>query len=105
MRVRADGRQGDRPKFQRGTGEIIRVKGLEGLIGEQDFLQVQQILTLKKENHWRVRPDHQRHFTYSGFLRCGNCANLIYTHSHNPRDWMCAKVVLSPRIDCEKLKV
>ncbi|MBZ5644540.1 MAG: recombinase family protein [Acidobacteriia bacterium] len=91
MRVRADGRQGDRPKIQRSNSEIIRVKVLDPLIDEQDFHRVQQILNLKKENHWRVRPDHQRRFTYSGFLRCGICGNLIYTHAHNPRDWYVCK--------------
>jgi DNA invertase Pin-like site-specific DNA recombinase len=104
MRVRADGRQGDRPKIQRGTGEIIRVKVLEALIGEPDFLHVQQLLNLKKENHWRVRPDHQRRFTYSGFLRCGNCGNLIYTHSHNPRDWYVCKSRTFPACKLRKTK-
>jgi hypothetical protein len=96
MRVRADGRQGDRPKIQRSNSEIIRVKVLEPLICEQDFLRVQQILNLKKENHWRVRPDHQRRFTYSGFLKCGICGNLIYTHAHSPRDWYVCKSRTSP---------
>jgi site-specific DNA recombinase len=91
MRVRTDGRQGDRPKILRSDAEIIRVKVLEPLISEQDFHHVQQILNLKKENHWRARPDHQRRFTYSGFLRCGICGNLIYTHAHNPRDWYVCK--------------
>jgi len=60
---------------------------LPDFIREEDFWHVQQILDMKKENHWRVRPEHERRFTYSGFLRCGSCGNLIYTHAHRPRDW------------------
>jgi DNA invertase Pin-like site-specific DNA recombinase len=58
LRVRADGRQGDRPKIDREP---------------------------------RSRPDHARRFTYSGFLRCGLCGNLVYTHAHKPRDWYVCK--------------
>jgi DNA invertase Pin-like site-specific DNA recombinase len=91
LRVRADGRQGDRPKIDRDASDIIRVKVLEPLISEHEFFRVQQILDLKKANHWRSRPDHERRFTYSGFLRCALCGNLIYTHSHKPRDWYVCK--------------
>jgi DNA invertase Pin-like site-specific DNA recombinase len=91
MRVRHDGRQGDRPKINRATEDIIRVRVLEPLVSEEDFHRVQQILDLKKKNHWRVRPDYERRFTYSGFLRCGGCGNLLYTHAHKPRDWYVCK--------------
>jgi DNA invertase Pin-like site-specific DNA recombinase len=91
LRATHEGRQADRPKVQREPGDIIRVKVLEPLIGEEDFRQVQRILDLKKQNHWRVRPDHQRRFTFSGYLRCGFCGNLIYTHAHHPRDWYVCK--------------
>ncbi len=70
---------------------MIRVKVLESLLSETDFQQVQQILNLKKENHWRARPDHQRRFTYSGFLKCGDCGNLIYTHANKRHDWYVCK--------------
>jgi DNA invertase Pin-like site-specific DNA recombinase len=90
-RVRHDGKQGDRPKIQRSVDEIIRVKVLEPLVSEEDFQRVQNLLDLKKENHWRARPEHQRRFTYSGFLRCGVCGNLVYTHAHKPRDWYVCK--------------
>jgi DNA invertase Pin-like site-specific DNA recombinase len=91
MRVRHGGRQGDRPKIRREPDDVIRVKVLEPLVSEADFGHLQQILDLKKENHWRVRPEFERRFTYSGFLRCGPCGNLLYTHSHRPRDWYCCK--------------
>jgi len=91
LRTTHDGRQGDRPKIERAPEDIIRVKVLEPLISEEEFSQVQHILDLKKKNHWRVRPDHRRRFTFSGFLRCAGCENLIYSHSHHPRDWYVCK--------------
>jgi DNA invertase Pin-like site-specific DNA recombinase len=91
IRMREDGRQGDRPKIGRAPEDVIRVKVLEPLISENEFKQLQRILDLKKQNHWRVRPDHERRFTYSGFLRCGLCGNLMYTHTHSPRDWYICK--------------
>ncbi len=91
LRVRADGRQGDRPKIDREPNEVIRVKVLSPLVSEEDFRRVQQILDLKKQNHWRSRPDHKRRFTFSGFLRCGSCGNLVYTHARKPRDWYVCK--------------
>ena len=91
LRATHDGRQADRPKIQREPDDVIRVKVLEPLVGEEDFCRVQRILDQKKENHWRVRPDNQRRFTYSGFLRCGLCENLVYTHAHHPRDWYVCK--------------
>jgi DNA invertase Pin-like site-specific DNA recombinase len=91
LRTRNDGRQGDRPKVARAPEDVIRVKVLEPLISESEFAQVQRILDLKKQNHWRVRPDHERRFTYSGFLRCGTCGNLVYTHGHQGRSWYVCK--------------
>lgn len=81
LRTREDGRQGDRRKMMRKPEEVIRVKVLEPLISEQDFAKLKQILELKKQHHWRVRPDYDRQFIYTGFLRCGECGNLIYTKS------------------------
>jgi DNA invertase Pin-like site-specific DNA recombinase len=91
LRVRPDGRQGDRPKIDREPSEVIKVKVLPPLVSEEDFRRVQRILDLKKQNHWRSRPDHGRRFTFSGFLRCGSCGNLVYTHARKPRDWYVCK--------------
>jgi DNA invertase Pin-like site-specific DNA recombinase len=91
LRVRPDGRQGDRRKINREPSEVIRVRVLEPMVSEIDFQRLQQILNLKKENHWRARPEHERRFTYSGFLRCGSCGNLIYTHSSKRREWYVCK--------------
>lgn len=91
IRTRDDGRQGDRPKIERKPEDIIRVKVLEPLISEREFAQLQQIMDLKKKNHWRVRPDHERRFMYSGFLRCGTCGNRLYTHGGHGRAWYVCK--------------
>ena len=91
FRMRAGGRQGDRPKIQRAPEDIIRIKILEPLVSETDFNRVQQILNLKRQNHWRARPDHLRRFTYSGFLRCDECGSLMYTHANPKHDWYVCK--------------
>jgi DNA invertase Pin-like site-specific DNA recombinase len=91
IRTGTDGRQGDRPKIDRKPEDIIRVKVLEPIISEEDFARLQQALDLKKQNHWRVRPGYERRFTYSGFLRCGTCGNLMYTHGRQGRAWSVCK--------------
>jgi DNA invertase Pin-like site-specific DNA recombinase len=91
IKTKTGGRQSDRPKVKRSPEDIIRVKVLDPVVTEEDFQKAQQIMDLKKQNHWRVRPDFQRRFTYSGFLRCGTCRNLVYTHAHKPRDWYVCK--------------
>ncbi|MFB3924162.1 MAG: recombinase family protein [Terriglobia bacterium] len=102
-RVKADGRQGDRPKIRRTPEEIIRVKVMDPLVSEADFLQVQKILDLKKQNHWRVRPGYEPRFVYHGFLRCGDCRNLVYTHTGHSRDWyLCKSRTTAERIKRER---
>ena len=91
IRTCSDGRQGDRPKIARAPEDVIRVKVLEPIISENEFAQLQRVLDLKKQNHWRARPDHERRFTYSGFLRCGACGNLVYTHGRKGRSWYVCK--------------
>ncbi len=97
LRTRAGGRQGDRPKIARKPEDIIRVKVLDPLISEKEFRRLQQIMDLKKKNHWRARPDHERKFAYSGFLRCGKCGNLIYTKSRQGKAWYVCKGRCEPQ--------
>ena len=91
IRTRSDGRQADRPKIARAPEDIIRVKVLDPVISENDFSRLQQIMDLKKENHWRARPEYEKRFTYSGFLRCGECGNRVYTQGQQGRDWYVCK--------------
>jgi DNA invertase Pin-like site-specific DNA recombinase len=86
-----NGRQGDRAKILRKPEDVIRVKVLEPIISESQFARLQQIMDLKKKNHWRARPDHERKFMFSGFLRCGVCGNLLYTHGSDGRSWYLCK--------------
>jgi DNA invertase Pin-like site-specific DNA recombinase len=88
-RTTTDGRQADRPKIMRTEEEIIRVKVLDGLIGEQEWAQLQRLLDLKKERHWRTSLDYQHRFTYNGFLICGTCGNLVYTHKRRADYYVC----------------
>jgi DNA invertase Pin-like site-specific DNA recombinase len=93
---RPDGRQGDRPKIPRAPEEVIRVKVLDGLVSEADFARVQEMIELKSQKHSRARSETSSRYTYNGFLVCGDCRSLIYTHSskydfyvcktHNPRE-------------------
>jgi site-specific DNA recombinase len=91
FRVKSDGRQGDRPKIPRAPEDVIRVKVLEPLVSDEDFQRLQRILDLKKQYHWRSRPDYKHRFAYHGFLRCGECGNLVYTHVRHPHDWYVCK--------------
>jgi DNA invertase Pin-like site-specific DNA recombinase len=82
-RVKADGRQGDRPKIARAPEEIIRLKVIETpLISETDFQQAQQIMDHKRKRHWRSDPDHVSPYAYHGHLSCGRCGELVYTYSN-----------------------
>jgi DNA invertase Pin-like site-specific DNA recombinase len=90
-RTKPDGRQADRPKIPRAPSEVIRVKVLDPLVSKRDFDSVQSILDLKRQKHWRVRPDYEHRFTYNGFLMCGACGNLVYTHVRKPHDWYVCK--------------
>lgn len=78
---RPNARQGYRRKVQRDTDEVIRVRVLSGLVSEKDFARVQNVIDLKRRKHWRVRADTAHRYTYHGFLVCGACSELLYTHS------------------------
>jgi hypothetical protein len=91
IRTRSDGRQADRRKIARAPEDIIRVRVLEPAISENDFRRLQQIMDLKKKNHWRTRADYEKRFTYGGFLRCGECGNRVYTQGQQGRDWYVCK--------------
>src|SRR5262249_21202137 len=80
-RPRSDGRQGYRRKIKRAPDEVIRVKVLEPLVSEEEFARVSQLIELKRRKHWRVRAETPARYTYNGFLICGDCRNLLYTHT------------------------
>jgi DNA invertase Pin-like site-specific DNA recombinase len=83
------GRQGYRRKIRRAADEVIRTKVLEPLVSETDFNRVQQIIELKRAKHWRVRGEAPNRYTYNGFLTCGDCGSLLYTHTANDEYFIC----------------
>ncbi len=90
-RARPDGRQGERRKIKRPPEEVIKVRILDGLVSEEDFARVQQMIDLKRQKHWRVRNEATHRYTYNGFLTCGDddCASLLYTHSSKNDFYIC----------------
>jgi DNA invertase Pin-like site-specific DNA recombinase len=79
-RVKARGRQGDRPKIKRAPEDVIRVKVInEPLVSEEEWNRVQQIMEMKRKRYWRANPNYSHRYTYNGFLLCSECGELIYT--------------------------
>lgn len=73
----------------RSPDEVIRVRVLDGLVTEQEFARVQQVIELKRQNHWRGRKDVPHRYTYNGFLTCGDCSSLLYTHTSKQEFYQC----------------
>jgi len=87
--AKPDGRQGYRRKIARAPEEVIRKKVLDGLVSEEDFARVQQLVELKRSKHWRVRPETTHRYTYNGHLVCAACKELLYTHSAKHDYYLC----------------
>jgi DNA invertase Pin-like site-specific DNA recombinase len=82
LRVKNDGRQGDRRKALRAPDEIIRVQVIEEpLISQAEFNRAQKMVEAKRARGSRARVETRRKFTYGGFLRCAACQLLIYSQS------------------------
>ena len=86
---RPDGRQGHRRKMNRPPDEIIRVQVLPQLVNEEQFSIVQQMIELKRQKHWRSYKDTPHRYTYNGFLTCGDCGSLLYTHTSKDEFYQC----------------
>jgi DNA invertase Pin-like site-specific DNA recombinase len=86
---RPGGRQGYRRKIERAPDEVIRVRVLDAIVSEVDFNRVQRIIRLKKEKHWRSFAEAPNRYTYNGFLACGDCASLLYTHTSKDEFYVC----------------
>jgi hypothetical protein len=65
------------------------VRVLDGLVTEEDFARVQQIIELKRQKHWRSHQDKPARYTYNGFLRCEACGSPIYTHTSKYDFYQC----------------
>lgn len=74
--------RGDRAKVQRTPDEVIHVRVIpesEALISARDFSRVQQIMEMKATRHWKRNHAVGVIFTYTGFLTCGACGQIVYT--------------------------
>jgi hypothetical protein len=47
------------------------------------------VIGLKKEKHWRSYAVAPNRSTYNGFLTCGDCASLLYTHTAKDEFYVC----------------
>jgi DNA invertase Pin-like site-specific DNA recombinase len=87
-----DGRQGYRRKTKRPIDEVIRVRVLPPIVSEEDFDTVRRFIELKRQKHWRSRADTPRRYIYNGFLTCGDCDSLLYTHTSKSEFYHCKSV-------------
>jgi DNA invertase Pin-like site-specific DNA recombinase len=86
---RPGGLQGYRRKIQRAPNEVIRVRVLDPIVSESDFNRVREIIELKRRKHWRIYGETPNRYTYNGFLICGDCASLLYTHTAKDEFYVC----------------
>jgi DNA invertase Pin-like site-specific DNA recombinase len=71
-----NGRQADRRKIDRTPNEIICVPvNDKPILTEQEFGELQRLMDLKQEKHWRSQSDYTHRFTYNGFLTCAFAMN------------------------------
>jgi DNA invertase Pin-like site-specific DNA recombinase len=87
--ARPDGRQGYRRKVERTPDNVIRIHVLDGIVCEDDFIRVQQLIELNRQKHWRGRTGVPERYTYNGFLTCGECGEPLYTHTSKREFYMC----------------
>jgi site-specific DNA recombinase len=89
--VGVNGRQADRRKIDRSSDEIIRVPvNDKPILSNQEFEELQRLMDLKQEKHWRSQSDYNHRFTYNGFVTCFICGQPIQT-AHQRRDYYVCK--------------
>jgi DNA invertase Pin-like site-specific DNA recombinase len=78
-----NGRQGYRRKINREPDEVIAVRVIEdGLVSDEEFDAVQEILRSRAAREWAVRSKNAPKYTYNGFVFCGICSDPMYCHSN-----------------------
>jgi DNA invertase Pin-like site-specific DNA recombinase len=77
-----DGRQGHRRKIPRAPEEVIRRKVMDGLVSQEVFQAVQQILNSRAARERAVRTKNAPKYLYNGFLYCGVCDSPMYSHTN-----------------------
>jgi DNA invertase Pin-like site-specific DNA recombinase len=79
---RIDGRQGHRRKIARAPQEVIRRKVMDGLISQEMFQAVQQILNSRAARERAARTKNAPKYLFNGFLYCGVCDSPMYSHTN-----------------------
>jgi DNA invertase Pin-like site-specific DNA recombinase len=77
-----DGRQGHRRKIARVPEEVIRLKVMDGLVSQEVFQAVQQILKSRAAREHAVRSRNAPQYLFNGFLCCGVCDSPMYSHTN-----------------------
>ena len=77
-----DGRQGHRRKIARAPEEVISCKVMDGLVSEEVFQAVQQILNSRAARERAVRTKNAPKYLFNGFLYCGVCDSPMYSHTN-----------------------
>jgi DNA invertase Pin-like site-specific DNA recombinase len=77
-----DGRQGHRRKIARAPEDVIRRKVMDGLVSQEDFQAVQQILNSRAVRERTVRTKNAPKYLFNGFLYCGVCDSPMYSHTN-----------------------
>jgi DNA invertase Pin-like site-specific DNA recombinase len=77
-----DGRQGHRRKIARPPDEVIRRKVMDGLVSQEVFQAVQQILNSRAAREQAVRTKNAPKYLFNGFLYCGVCDSPMYSHTN-----------------------
>jgi DNA invertase Pin-like site-specific DNA recombinase len=78
----SNGRQGHRRKIARAPEEVIRLKVMDGLVSQEVFQAVQQILKSRATREQAVRTKNAPKYLFNGFLRCGVCDSPMYGHTN-----------------------
>jgi Recombinase zinc beta ribbon domain/Recombinase len=77
-----DGRQGHRRKILRAPEDVIRLRVMDGLVSQEMFQAVQQILDSRATRELAVRSKNAPKYLFNGFLRCGECNSPMYSHTN-----------------------
>ena len=77
-----NGRQGHRRKIARSPEEVITLKVMDGLVSQEAFQAVQQILKSRATREQAVRTRNAPKYLFNGFLYCGVCDSPMYSHTN-----------------------
>jgi Recombinase zinc beta ribbon domain len=71
-----------RRKIARAAEEVIRLKVMDGLVSQELFQAVQQILKSRAAREQAVRTKNAPKYLFNGFLCCGVCDSPMYSHTN-----------------------